>query len=352
MSEDGQGREGLGYTFRAAAARAAVRTGVLRAIVSTADSWRVGRVGLLPWPRRRAAGRPFQLLRYHRVNDEGTIVFPGVPTKVFAAQMKILAANWNVLPLQSLLQAARRGATPQRAAAITFDDGYRDNYEHAFPVLQSLGLPATIFLATAPLEDGGALWHDRIFDAFERAEAPIEFEGTFLPVASANGRRHSVLTVLHHLRLLAPAERDARIDAIVSQVGGTATPPERRMLTWEEVRAMRGGGIDFGAHTVTHPILSRIPHEEAVDEVRRSKETIEARLDVPVPLFAFPNGRRDDYTPALLKTLPALGFTGALTTEWGLNDRRTPPFELRRVGAWGVDPAVSFARLGWHRLTE
>lgn len=340
----------VGRALRAVASRAAVRTGALGACVSTADTWRLGQLGPLPWPRRRAAGRPFQVLLYHRVNDEGNVVFSGVPTSVFAAQMRILAANWNVLPLQSLLEAARRGETPPRAAAITFDDGYRDNYEHAFPVLQALGLPATIFLAIAPLEGGGTLWHDRIFDAFERAEAPIQFERASLPMASAGERRRAVLTVLDRLRRLAPAERDERIAAIVSAMVGTALPSTRRMLTWDEVRAMQNAGIEFGAHTVTHPILSRMPHEEAVAEIRCSKETIEARLGVPVRLFAFPNGRREDYTPALLDALPALGFTGALTTEWGLNDRKTPPFELRRVGAWGVDPAVSFTRLGWHRL--
>ena len=351
LMEGGQGRAGIGHVLRAATAQALVRTGSLRALVSAADSWRIGRLGPLPWPSRRAFGRPYQLLCYHRVNDEGNIVFPGVPTKLFEAQMKTLAANWNVLPLQSLLELAQRGTVPPRAASITFDDGYRDNYEHAFPVLQSLGLPATIFLATGPLEEGGELWHDRVFDAFEHAKAPIEFEGNLLPVASVSGRRLSVLAVLHHLRALPPAERDRQIGAIVSQAN-TAASSRRRMLTWEEVRSMRDGGIEFGAHTVTHPILSRMPHEDALAEVRRSKETIEARLNAPVRLFAFPNGRREDYTPALLHALPALGFTGAVTTEWGLNDQRTPPFELRRVGTWGADPSVSFARLGWHRLTE
>ena len=347
--EDGQGSTGLGHALRAATVRAVVRTGALRTIVSAGDSWRIGRLGLLPWPRRRESGRPFQVLCYHRVNDEGSIVFPGVSTKLFEAQMKILVSNWNVLPLQSLVRLARERAIPPRAAAITFDDGYRDNYEHAFPVLRSLGLPATIFLATDPLENGGSLWHDRVFDAFERAAAPIEFEGASLPIASADARRLAVLTVLNQLRLLAPAERDRRIDAIVSQVAAVASP-RRRMLNWDEVRIMRDGGIEFGAHTVSHPVLSRISHGEAVAEIRSSKETIEARLGVPVPLFAYPNGRRDDYTPALVEALPELGFTGALTTEWGLNDHRTPPFELHRVGAWDASPAVSFARLGWHRL--
>ena len=333
-------------------ARAGVGLGLLGPLVSAGDSWQLARGSRRAWPRRRVSGPPFQVLLYHRVNDERQVVFPGVPTETFGAQMKLLAAHWNVLPLHSLLEAARRGDTPKRAAAITFDDGYRDNYDCALPVLRRLGLPATIFLATSPLESGELLWHDRVFDAFESARDPVPFHGAVLPVASTAQRRQSVLTVLDHLRTLTPENRDREITSLVSGMGLPSATPSRRMMTWEEARSMQDAGIEFGAHTVSHPILSRMPHEDAVDEIRRSKETIEARLARPVKLFAFPNGRRHDYTPALLDALPRMGFTGALTTEWGLNDRSTPPFEWRRVGAWGNDPALSAARLAWQRIAE
>lgn len=343
---------GIAHALRTVAVRAGVRCGALGALVAAADSWRTGPRRRLAWPRRRADGPPFQVLLYHRVNDEGALLFPGVPTKVFAEQMKILATHWNVLPLHALLDATKRGETPRRAAAITFDDGYRDNYDCAFPVLRSLGLPATVFLATSPLESGEPLWHDRVFDAFESAKDPVAFEGEDLPVAQPVERRRSVLRVLDRLRSLAPMDRDHQIASLLSHMAPHTSPSSRRMLTWDEARTMQASGIEFGAHTVTHPILSRIPHEDAVAEIRLSKETIEARLGRPVHLFAFPNGRRRDYTPALVEALPSLGFQGAFTTEWGLNDRATPPFELRRVGAWGDDPALSLARLGWQRFVE
>ena len=136
---------GVARDLQTAVARIGVGFGLLGPVVSAGDSWRFAPGSRPAVPQRRVSGPPFQVLLYHRVNDERQIVFPGVPTETFAAQMKLLAAHWNVLPLHSLLEAARRGEMPKRAAAITFDDGYRDNYDCAFPVLRSLGLPATSY---------------------------------------------------------------------------------------------------------------------------------------------------------------------------------------------------------------
>ena len=103
------------------------------------------RQGTFPFIKRRIY-RSFQILTYHRVNDEKDPFFTGVPVRVFAAQMEKLQAYFNVLPLEQLLEGVEKGDIPPNAIAITFDDGYRDNFENAYPVLRHFGLPATIFL--------------------------------------------------------------------------------------------------------------------------------------------------------------------------------------------------------------
>jgi peptidoglycan/xylan/chitin deacetylase (PgdA/CDA1 family) len=122
------------------------------------------------------------------------------------------------------------------------------------------------------------------------------------------------------------------------------------MLTWADVAALAGGGIAFGAHTVTHPVLSTLSAAEARDEIVRSKEAIERCLGRPVRLFAYPNGGPEDFDAATKRILRDAGFDGATTTMWGANDGTTDPFELRRVRYWGSDPVRGLARLVWYRV--
>jgi peptidoglycan/xylan/chitin deacetylase (PgdA/CDA1 family) len=108
--------------------------------------------------------------------------------------------------------------------------------------------------------------------------------------------------------------------------------PKRLMLSWDEVDALRGLGFSIGAHTVTHPILSRLTADRAWEEIHGSKAAIEKVLGEPVRGFAYPNGRADDYTETVTQLVRDAGFTCAVTTRRGPNDTRTPVLELRRGG--------------------
>src|SRR5574341_604156 len=107
----------------------------------------------LIWPLSRAlnywGGAPaYQVLTYHRVNDDGDPFFAAVPTAVFEREIAYIARTYQVLTVEELADRTRRGDLPRNALAITFDDGYRDNFTHAAPILARYGLPATVFLAT------------------------------------------------------------------------------------------------------------------------------------------------------------------------------------------------------------
>lgn len=297
--------------------------------------------------------RRFLLLTFHRVNDDGHPFFGGTPVALFRRQLEALRRSFDVRPLGELLARVRdSGEVPPNAAAVTFDDGYRDNYTHAFPVLRELGVPATIFLVTRALDENALIWHDRVFDAFHRTERDrLELDGTVGSLGSTAERETVMNGFLAKIRRVSPEERDARIDALVEALDvGPIAGGAWDKLRWDEVREMARGGIDFGSHTVDHPILSQVSEEEARRQVRESRARIEEELDEPVTAFAYPNGRPGDFDASTKRILEEEGFECALTTEPGANDAGTDRFELRRVGMWGDDPQLSVLRLARSRL--
>jgi len=341
-------------------ARATTMVRFLRALrleeiaIRIADGFRVrrGRDGGPAFPYVRRSRRPsFQILVYHRVNDEQTNFFPGIAVGRFRRQMEVLARHATVLPLGELVERARGRDLPPRSVAITFDDGYRDNYECAYPVLRSLDLPATIFLATNPLDTGAALWHDRVFDAFERsAGGTLKILDRSYLMSPLDVRRRTLVDVLTQLRSLRPEERGSVIDGIELQVGGAAPNGAARMLSWQSVQEMADNGITFGAHTVSHPILTRITLDEADQEIRASRASIESRLGRAVDLFAYPNGTRADFNESIQQILRDQGFRCAVTTLWGANDAGSDPFALRRIGFWNTEAELIPLRLAWYRF--
>ncbi|HEY7697700.1 MAG TPA: polysaccharide deacetylase family protein [Vicinamibacteria bacterium] len=294
--------------------------------------------------------RRFLILCYHRVNNDGHPFFTGTPVTLFRRQMEALRRHFTVLPLGELAERARHRDLPRNGVAVTFDDGYRDNYENAFPVLRELDLPATIFLTTDAVDGNSLLWHDRVFDAFHRTRRnEARFEDQVLPLGAAD-RAASLTIVLARLRRSSPPERDRRIESLLEELGiGPGAPGGWEKLTWHQVREMASHRISFGAHTLDHPILTFVSEEEARRQTRRSKERIEAELGSKVTMFAYPNGAPSDFDPAIQRIVLEEGFSLAVTTIFGANDESTSPYSLRRTGMWGDDPQLSTLRLALAR---
>ncbi len=272
----------------------------------------------------------FLVLCYHRVNDDGHPFFRGTPTRMFREQMELVQRYFSVQPLEALVA----NGAPPNAIAITFDDGYRDNYTHAFPILRELGLPATIFLVTGAVDANRLIWHDRIFDAFHRTTAPIP------------DKHHELAAILGEVRCVGPDERSELISRLLQRLGVDSSDVGWDKLTWADAREMAAAGIRFGAHTLDHPILSQVSAMEARRQVKGSKERIESELGCEVTSFAYPNGRSVDFGATTKQILREEGFCCAVTTISGSNDASSDPFELRRVGFWDdEDPHVSFVRL-------
>ena len=296
--------------------------------------------------------RRFLVLCYHRVNDSGHPFFGGTPPALFREQMQVLREGFAVFFLNELVERAASGDVPANAVAITFDDGYRDNYANAFPILRELSLPTTIFLATDAVDDNALIWHDRVFDAFHRTRVErLAFDGTELPLADLAEKHEAIAKVLAVLRSSTPSTRDETIDSLLERLGVTSPPREGwDKLTWDHVREMNENGIRFGAHTLDHPILSHVSEDEARRQIRDSKARIESELGATITDFAYPNGRAIDFDAGTKRILNEEGFRCAVTTVNGANDATSDPLALRRVGMWGDDPYLSAIRLARSRI--
>src|SRR5262249_43185520 len=151
----------------------------------------------------------------------------------------------------------------------------------AFPVLKRLGLPATIFVATAAINNVEILWHDRIFDAFRFGTRRVECKESV---------RFKLDSVLAKARTLFGNALSEFVEEVEADLRPDFTGrPTASMLTWEQIRTMHGAGIQFGSHTVNHPILSRLPKEQLELELRRSQAELSSELHTPIKSFAYPN---------------------------------------------------------------
>jgi len=294
-----------------------------------------------------------QILTFHRVNDDDDPFMPSLPTTVFAAHMAYLARHYRVLPVEELAAGLHAGGVPRNALAITFDDGYRDNLTHAARILKRLGLPATIFLVTGHIDTPHALWFDRLALAFKSATARqvVLADGGVLPLGTVRDRLAALDTTLAYLKRLSDDARVAAVDGLMASLRARPERPKRLMLSWDEVSALRGLGFSIGAHTVTHPILSRLTPTRAWEEIHDSKAAIEKALGAPVRSFAYPNGKPDDYNNTVTRLVREAGFRCAVTSRRGVNDFATPVLELRRGGPGEHHLATYALKLAYYRAT-
>jgi peptidoglycan/xylan/chitin deacetylase (PgdA/CDA1 family) len=279
--------------------------------------------------------RRFQVLAYHKVSPDPHPFFEPVEPQAFEEQMQFISSCYRVMALTELIERSRRGEVLERAVAVTFDDGYRDNYEYAFPILKKYKIPATIFVATGAIETGATLWHDRVFDAFryttvEHGSLPYPEVGTLL-LEPPTACQDSLRRVLYCAKKLYGDNRRRFIDEVELALKPILPrPKENRMLTWNQIRDMHAMGIEFGSHTVTHPILSQLPAEEALKELVDSKAELTHRLKSSIASFAYPNGQPADYNEGIKALLRRAGYTCAVTTTPGFNHVFSDPFEIRR----------------------
>jgi peptidoglycan/xylan/chitin deacetylase (PgdA/CDA1 family) len=288
------------------------------------------------------------ILIYHRVLSVTDPILRLEPdAETFSWQMQAVAEHFNVLPLFEAIERLQKGALPARAASITFDDGYADNAIVALPVLQKCHLPATFFVASGYL-DGGRMWNDTVIEAVKRTQAKtLDFSDIGLgkvKTADIGERRDTVSTLLSKLKYLSAQERD-RCVKIIAERAAVALP-NNLMMQSQQVKTLSEAGMDIGAHTVTHPILTRLAERDALHEIVESRQQLFEITRVPVRLFAYPNGKPgEDYDFRHVSMVKQLGFAGAVSTAWGAAKRSADTFQLPRFTPWDKTPKRFLLRM-------
>ena len=247
-----------------------------------------------------------------------------MPVEDFEEQIQLFLRYGTPLSLDDL------GQEPAEGIAVTFDDGYASNYELAFPVLQKYNFPATVFVTTGFVDRTVPLWGDWLeFLLMARTPdaTPAELEQTLSELKSQ--LRNRSIGEIHAFLYSLSAHVQAHYE-------WERVPEVLRPLGWDEIRHMRKSGlVSFGAHTVSHPVLSRCTEATQRFEILESKERLEEELDEPCTIFAYPYGKRTDYTDRTKQLVEEAGYLLALSAETGFNEPLfSDHYELKR---WGAD---------------
>ena len=281
------------------------------------------------------------ILIYHRaLAAPDPILHDETDAAVFAWQMALLRDQFNVLPLGEACARLARGALPARAACITFDDGYADNEQIALPILKRLGLPATFFVATG-YSDGGIMFNDAVIEAVRRAPAgthdlaPLGL-GSHSFDDSAS-RRAAIDDLLGQIKYRPVAERTELVERLAAAMQSTL--PTNLMMRPAQIKRLYDEGMEIGAHTVTHPILTVLDEQQARAEIVGGKHRLEEITGAPVTLFAYPNGKPGrDYGPRDVDLVRQAGFTAAVSTTAGAGNRASDLYQLPRFTPWDRSP--------------
>lgn len=233
------------------------------------------------------AKQEIPIFMYHKVNpysSSGGYGLRVLPDQ-FAWQMNYLRERgYQTISFDGLINHWEKGAPlPMRPVMITFDDGYEDNLLFAYPILKENGFKATIFLVS------GLIGKTNEWDTRDNAQ------------------------------------------------------PVNKLLTWDQIKEMEKNGIEFGAHTATHPNLAAIPSDEAVSEITLCKQVLEQELGHPVLSFAYPYGKYNEQTKA---AVAQAGFKAAVTTAVDKNDLLTTDYYgLKRLRVTGYTTREDFIRM-------
>lgn len=285
---------------------------------------------------------PVIILIYHKIaenvsneiNQELTI---NHPLENFIREMEFIKKYFAVISLDRAVELIKnKKALSKPTLAITFDDGFEDNYRLAFPVLKELNIPATIFLTAGLLGTKDLPWVEAIGESiFYTQEKELHLNSCFgnkvFNLETIKNKRESFDKITAQLKTVDYSERIKLTEKIIRQTGG-CSKSSKRMLNWQEVYEMSKEKITFGPHTMTHPILTKMSVDLAKKEINDSKVEIESKLGNSVKHFAFPNGRVEDFNDELKEYCKEIGLESVSTAVYGNNKpENSDVYALKRL---------------------
>jgi peptidoglycan/xylan/chitin deacetylase (PgdA/CDA1 family) len=297
---------------------------------------------------------PRIILMYHRVVEEipAGLHDPAmfVTTGTLDMHLREISHYFDIVPLDAIIEATGKKT---RLCAITFDDGWVDNYDCAFPILKNYKAPATIFIPVNMVTQQQNFWFQNLLDLASQA-ATGDKGGAFIQYfSSCVPAWHTKGTSQDHIEDLTDALKGMPAATLETLIAGgyeklRLTPAGKRdIMSWDQIHEMSQQGITFGSHGLHHNILTRLNFNIKRDEIVNSFDTLGNANVAMTPFFSYPNGDWDNEAVSLVKQA---GYRGAVTTQLGVNDASTDPYILRRIAIH--EDISNTASLFWFRIFQ
>ncbi len=293
------------------------------------------------------------VLNYHRIGDWDKSLLDrhlfSASAENFEKQIRYLTSNFDLIGLDDLEDVLNKKSG--RHVMISFDDGYRDNYEHAFPVLKNQNAPATFFLTTGYLDNMPVPWWDEIAWMVRSATSFKLPQGGWLeqPLEWNEQSEESIIhQILKCYKQLPPHQTEPFLNFLAEETnsGRYSQPQEEPLwMTWDMVREMRFAGMSFGGHTVNHPVLSTLSKADQNFEIAECKRRLEEELNEPVETFSYPVGGVSAFNQITQECLKENGFRWAFSYYGGYHRFASAtfnPFDLPRIP---IEPDVDIPQL-------
>jgi len=250
----------------------------------------------------------------------------------FARMLEFLSRKFRVVSLEDILQGRDNHPGDSRPRCLlTFDDGWRDNYTTAYPLLRKFQIPATIFLVTGVIGTREVFWVEQLRRSWKNPLRQSQMHSVIAGILPRQngGRKISLEEVIEFAKHMPGDDRSRLLKSLLlSDQPNEQTDGSDQMMNWDEAAELSRSGVEMGAHTVTHPLLTHENSATVRQEVRLSKETLEEKLTVKVRAFAYPNG---DWNEKVREEVVQAEFRCAFTTRHGWHEHGGDLFAIPRV---------------------
>ena len=291
---------------------------------------------------------------FHKVPVTSNELIPeDINIEAFEFLLDTLMPVFRIIPYEDAVHGLQTGNLPERAACITFDDGYADWLAGIAPALERRNMHATLFVTVGQFY-GLPLWHERISHALKSTSARrIDLSIGSIPAItldSLSDRQDAATKLEHDLKYLTVKARDELVTKLETIAGVRSDEVARMSVV--QLRELHNRGFGIGAHTYNHPILDYCDESESVREIGGAREILSELIGGQVKAFAYPNGRPyADFSSNHVNIVKRSGYTSAVTTQWGVAKVGSSVFQIPRFTPWGGDPLRIALQIGRNLLT-
>lgn len=282
------------------------------------------------------------ILMYHRIFDiqnheiDIDVDYLIIPEE-FKRQIEYISRNYNIISFDNFIEYyENKTKLPKNSIIITIDDGYKDCYTNVYPTLKKYKVPAMFFIATDYIDSQELYWWDKVAYGINNTDL-LSFSvpelGAYTlenPVKRPKVKRE----ICKKLRRVSEENKNRIVSELLHILKVEFDSINKDLfLTWEEIKEMGENGMDFGAHTCSHAILTKVPYEQAEYEIMESKRVIESQINKKVNFFSYPSGTINDFNDKIKEFLNRNGLMAAVSTIYGINrlNRETDLYSLKRI---------------------